>query len=180
MVMALVAVTASAQIEKGFRMGVQINLGLSDVVHDGCKTAFGYGAGWIAEYNLKPELFLQSGIGLQNIGHKEDGIDGTLRALYAQVPIHVGYRFNLENKPVIFVQGGPTLGIGLAGSKIEYYGGSINYFDSAKRFDLGIGARGGLEFGKYQVSIGANYGVLKVFEGGGHNLTVNLGAAYMF
>lgn len=180
--MALTAIVGKAQdVEQGFRMGAQVNVGLSNVIYDGDKVSFGYGIGWVAEYNFSPNLYLQSGVGLQSISHKENAIDGTISAFYAQVPIHVGYRFGINDNYSLFVQAGPTLGIGLWGSSIEYYGGgSDNYFDLAKRFDLGVGGRVGLEFEKFKVSLGVDYGVLEVFDAGGHNLSANVGFAYMF
>lgn len=181
-VMAVMAITASAQVEPGFRMGVRLNLGLSNVVADGDKMAFGYGVGWIAEYNFASGWYVQSGIGIEDIAHKEDGLDGTLNAYFAQLPIHAGYRFGLGDTSSMFVQVGPTVGVGMFGSDIDFYGiGRMNYFDLAKRFDLGLGGRVGVEFGKIQVSLGANYGVLEAFDGfGGHNLSANIGVAYMF
>lgn len=182
-IMAVMAITASAQVEQGFRMGVRVNVGLSNVSGEGDKATFGYGVGWIAEYNFNSNLFLQSGIGIENIAHKEDAIDGTLNAYFAQIPIHIGYRFGLNDATTLFVQAGPTIGIGMFGSTIDWYGGgSTNYFDVANRFDLGIGGRVGVEFSKFQISAGVNYGVLEAFDGGDgyHNMSVNLGFAYMF
>lgn len=181
-VMALMALTASAQVEQGFRMGIRVNGGISNVTGEGDKNTFGYGLGWIAEYNFTQNLFLQSGIGLENIAHKEEAIDGTLNAYYLQLPIHVGYRFNVGDASSVFFQVGPAVGYGIFGSKIEWTGGGeTDYFDLAKRFDLGVGGRIGMEFSKFQVGIGAYYGVLEAFDGvGGHNLSVNLGLAYMF
>lgn len=181
-VMAIMAVTATAQVEQGFRMGVRVNGGMSNVTgFDGDKMAFGYGLGWVAEYNFTSSLFLQSGLGLQNIAHKEDAIDGTLNAYYAQVPVHIGYRFGIGDASSLFIQAGPTIGCGLFGSKIEWYeGGESDYFDIMKRFDVGVGGRVGLEFSSFQISAGADYGVLKVTDLGGHNLNINLGLAYMF
>jgi len=177
-VIAIMAVAASAQVEQGFRHGVRVNLGVSNVVADGDKMAFGYGLGWVAEYNFSNNLFLQSGIGFENIAHKRELMKGTLNAFYAQLPIHVGYRFGMGNSYSLFVQAGPTLGVGLVGSDIVWSDGTSNYFDKAKRFDLGVGARVGVEFSKFQVSAGANYGVLESYDG--HNLSINIGLAYMF
>lgn len=181
-IMAIIAMTATAQVEEGFRMGVRVNVGLSNVVYEGDKMAFGYGLGWIAEYNFNSGLFLQSGLGLENIAHKEYPIDGTLNAFFLQLPVHIGYRFGLGESSSMFIQAGPTVGYGLFGSKIEWYGGgSTNYFDNANRFDLGLGGQVGVEFSKFQVSAGANYGLLEAFDGvGGHNLSINLGLAFMF
>lgn len=180
--MAVMAITASAQVERGFRMGIRVNGGLSNVVADGDKMTVGYGLGWVAEYNFNSNLFLQSGIGIENIAHKEEAIEGTLNAYYGQLPVHIGYRFGLGETSSFFIQAGPTLGVGIFGSKIEWdRGGETNYFDLAQRFDLGVGGRIGVEFSKFQISVGANYGVLEAFDGvGGHNLSANLGLGYMF
>lgn len=180
--MAVIAMTASAQVEQGFRMGVRVQGGVTNVVCEGDKMTFGYGLGWVAEYNFNPKLYLQSGIAFEDIAHKEDAIDGTLNAYYLQLPIHVGYRFNLTDNVPLFIQAGPTLAYGIAGTKIEWYdGGETNYFDVAKRFDLGLGGRVGVEFSKFQISVGTNYGVLDAFDGAGaHNLSINLGLGYMF
>lgn len=183
LVMTLIGITTSAQAEQGFRNGVQINGGLSNVAGEGDKASFGWGVGWVAEYNFNSPLYLQSGLGLQTIAHKEDGIDGTLRGCFLQLPIHVGYRFSLGDTSQLFVQAGPTIGYGLFGTKIEVYGvKDFNYFDLAKRFDFGLGGRIGVQFSKFQFSIGANYGVLKAFDGDEnyHNLSANIGIAYMF
>ncbi len=180
-IMAVMAITASAQVEQGLRMGIRVNGGLSNVTGEGDKMTFGYGFGWIAEYNINSNLFLQSGIGLENIAHKEEGIKGTLNAFYVQLPIHIGYRFGLGDMSSFFVQAGPTVGYGLFGTKIEYGSREYNYFDLAKRFDLGVGGRVGLEFNNYQISAGVNYGVLEAIDGvGGHNLSINLGFAFMY
>lgn len=173
----------SADVESGFRMGVQLNVGISDLVADYSSIGMSYGLGWIAEYNFTPNLFLQSGINFQNIAHKEHGYYQTfsINALYAQLPIHVGYRFELGTVS-LFIQAGPTLGVGIWGSKIHFHeGSSISYFDAANRFDLGVGGRIGVEFSRFQISAGANYGVLDTYDlDNGNNLVANIGVAYMF
>lgn len=181
--MVVIACTANAQVEKGFRNGIQINGGMSNVLGDGDKFTIGYGLGWVAEFNFSPSFFIQSGVGIENIAHKEEAIDGTLNAFFAQIPIHVGYRVSTGETSAFFIQAGPTVGCGLFGSKIQWYGSrnETNYFDVAKRFDLGVGGRIGMEFHKFQISLGADYGVLDAFEGGGyHNFIANLRLAYIF
>lgn len=180
-VLAVLSTTAYAQVENGFRMGVRVNAGVSNVVYEGDKSSFGYGLGWLAEYNFNSNLFVQSGIGVENIAHKENAINGTLNAVYGQLPVHVGYRYYIAESTALFVQAGPTLGVGLFGSTIKWNNGvSSNYFDAIKRFDLGVGGRLGVELSKFQISAGVNYGVLNAIDDGGHNLSANLGVAYMF
>lgn len=180
--LAVATVSASAQVEKGFRMGVRVNGGISMLTkEDYYKPTFGYGAGWIAEYNFKPSLFLQSGVGLENIAYKESY--HTQNVFYAQAPVHLGYRFVKDSGKAYFVQAGPTVGVGIWGTAVslEGDGGPGNYFEwGGKRFDLGLGGRVGVETGRFQISVGANYGVTESTEYGNHNLTVNLGVGYMF
>ncbi len=179
-VMAVMAITASAQVEPGFRMGVRANLGLSNVVAEDSKMSFGYGVGWIAEYNFESKWFVQSGIGIEDIAHKDEKVVGTLNGYFAQLPIHAGYRFGLGDSSSLFVQAGPTIGVGLFGTSVAYPNKTVGYFERAKRFDLGLGGRVGMEFSNYQISVGANYGVLEASDGEGHNLSANIGFAYMF
>lgn len=179
----IISLAASAQVEKGFRMGVNANVGMSNVTDRDASLKISYGIGWVAEYNFTESSFISSGINLNMLGAKNmlnGAISGTLNVAYLQVPIHIGYRFNIANATSLFVQAGPTIGVGLFGSDIKDSDEQFNYFDVAKRFDLGVGGRIGVEFSKVLVSAGADYGVLKVFDGGAHNINFNLGITYMF
>lgn len=61
-----------AQYHQGFRLGIRVNAGLSDVkVYDGYKMSFGCGLGWISEYNFTSKLYLQSGIGFENVANEK-------------------------------------------------------------------------------------------------------------
>lgn len=184
-VITIITFTASAQVEQGFRMGARINLGISNVGGTGDKATFGYGAAWLAEYNFTPKVYIQSGLGLENIAHKEEAVDGTINAYFLQLPIHAGYRFDIGETTKLFVQAGPTIGYGLFGSDIDWSDGSkTSYFDVAKRFDLALGGRIGVEFNKIQISMGGNYGVLDAIDVPSsesyHNYNINLGLAYFF
>lgn len=180
--MAISALMVSAQTERGFRMGVRITTGMSNVIADGNKFDIGYGLGWVAEYNITPHLYLQSGVGAENIAHKVEDVDQLLNTFFLQIPLHIGARLATGSKSSIFIQGGPTFGYGIFGSKIKFADGrEADYFDSAKRFDLGVGGRIGFEYRSFQLSAGANYGVLDALKhSGGHNFIANVGLSYMF
>lgn len=183
MFMLLIALVSSAQDHQGFRFGVRVNAGLSNVKeYEWDKITFGYGIRWIAEYNCTSKLYLQSGIGLENIAKLD--LSERVNAYYLQIPVHVGYRYIRDDNKAFFFQAGPTLGIGLFGSKFTLYGQGprpyLRYFEDARRLDLGVGGRIGVELKKFQISVGANYGLIRVFDNGGHNLSINLGIAYMF
>lgn len=178
----MMAVAAKAQITEGMRMGARANIGLTNLTADDTKAGFGYGIDWVVENNITSNLYVQSGLGFQSYNFKIDSVDGNVNATFLQLPIHVGGRYNLNDAAALFVQGGPTLACGIFGS--DFYGsggGKVGYFDSFRRFDLGLGARAGIEFNKLKVSAGVNYGLIKAAKNlDAHNLTVNLGVAYMF
>lgn len=180
-VICICAISVSAQIEKGFRNGIRVNVGMSK--YDYGDAAVGYGIGWVAEYNFSPNLFLQSGIGFEDITYKSIdyrnlGGDGyithykTHHVLYAQIPVHLGYRFVLGNSSSLFVHAGPYIGYGIVASKDSGH----DHFDyGPDRFDFGFGGRVGIELSKFQISAGINHGVIDPY-----NLSVNLGLVYFF
>ena len=103
-------------------------------------------------------------------GCKQDYGDwGVVRsdAYYVEFPIHVGYKFAVNDSFAVFGDAGPYLGVGLFGSthaigddNKEYFESEI-VFDEAKRFDFGVGLRGGVEFFKrYSFSVGYDWGLL--------------------
>lgn len=163
--------SADSQIGRGFRTGIRVNLGLGSITGEEVNN-FGFGADWIAEYNFSKSLFLQSGV----------GFNGSTAAFFAQIPVHIGYRFALSDNLSMFIQAGPTFGYGLFG----------DYLD--KKFDLGLGGRIGLEISKFQFGFSSNGGLLNASEGydsyyysdyysdegGGHYFSFLVSAAYMF
>jgi hypothetical protein len=88
-------------------------------------------------------------------------------AYYVEFPIHVGYKFAVNDSFAVFGDAGPYLGVGLFGSthaigddNKEYFESEI-VFDEAKRFDFGVGLRVGVEFFKrYSFSVGYDWGLL--------------------
>lgn len=180
LVSVIVTVPVFAEVEKGIRNGIQVQAGMTNVLGEGDSFSVGYGASWLIEYNFSSRFYVQSGLGIENISHKEDAVDGTLNAFYGVLPIHAGYRLPLGDNSALFIQAGPSVACGLFGSKIEWYGGGeSNYFDLIERFDVFVGGRIGVEFSKFQISVGANYGVLEAADGY-NNFTANIGIAYMF
>ena len=89
------------------------------------------------------------------------------RAYYLDIPVHVGYKKNLNDKFALFGEAGPYLSYGLGGTaKVtatipNLLGGGIQtttessgFFKTTDRFAYGIGVRVGMEFKqKYTASI---------------------------
>lgn len=102
-----------------------------------------------------------------------DDLSGTTesRAYYLDIPVHVGYKKNLNDKFALFGEAGPYLGCGLWGTTktTTPFAGKAetatwfadkaettteDFFESAPRIAYGLGVRVGMEFKqKYTASI---------------------------
>ncbi len=133
-------------------------------------------------------------------GAKVDG--GSLASIkfnpyYLEVPVHVGYKYAVNDDFALFGSVGPYIAVGLFGKVKAKVDGSIadleeldtdsaseDIFgnDGLKRFDFGLGLKAGVEFSKkYQFAISYDFGLVEVAKDLGmknRNLMISLG--YMF
>lgn len=196
--------TASAQTVGGFastmtdsghgagvlRFGVTVGMNLSNISDTEMDSRIGFNVGVRAEYNFSESVYGNVGLLFTQKGceFSEDGDELKYNPGYLELPIHVGYRYSLGNNVSIFGETGPYFAVGVCGkTKVEYqgYSGDADFFGDggAKRFDAGWGLRTGVEFSKFQVSLGYEYGFAKVFDDSdlkGHNGNFMVGVSYMF
>ena len=108
---------------------------------------------------------------------------------YLEIPVHIGYKYAVNENFAIFGNAGPYLAIGLFGKakaegdildEYEFDDNSTNVFgdDAMKRFDFGLGLKAGVEFSqKYQISIGYDWGLVENIKDSGNknrNLMISL------
>lgn len=118
-----------------------------------------------------------------------DGISGdymhaklTWNAVYLELPILAGYDLNVTENLKVRFMAGPYLAYGLGGKIIaktnvqlsDPNGGyelfsrkdKINTFsdEALKRFDMGLLGAIGAEYNKFQLTIGYEYGLVKIFQ----------------
>ncbi len=191
--LALLSIGASAQIEEGLRMGMGAGLTLSSIKGTNDygpaqgKTAVGYGASIIFDYNFTENFHLETSLGLLSKGGNDlwDGaLEGNFTGNYLAIPIHLGYRFRLGGNLYVNFQAGPEIDCGLWGKKFEWNDGSgeFKYFDEgwAERFEFGIGGKVGVEFSKLQINFGTTYGLTKWSKDTDyHTLAFMIGIAYI-
>ncbi len=188
-VLAIMSLGASAQVEQGMRFGIQGFGGLNSINDDGTTFGASYGGGVVFEYNLDQNMYVGSGLNFQNKGFKFDTevlgvkIDDAVNNFYITLPIHFGYRVYVSDNTSIHFQGGPQLAYSVGGSKIWDL---LEHSDWCKPFEVAVGIKVGAEFNKFQVNLGANYGLTKTCKGSetvkdyGNNLDFTVGVAYMF
>ena len=115
----------------------------------------------------------------------------TSRPYYLEVPIHIGYKYMFGGGNFgVFGSFGPYFAIGLFGTDKYYTGNETVKVDSfsdsnLKRFDFGLGLRGGLTmFDHYRLYIGYDWGLVNISQIGNgvdaYNRNFYIGASYMF
>ena len=183
------ALTASAQEKGDFRFGVTAGMNVSNITDMDMDSRIGFHVGAKAEYtdNLYGSaalLFSQKGCQLE-----EFGVESTSNPGYLELPIHIGYRFKMGDKVSIFGETGPYFAYGICGKdKLEGTGVAdydVKFFDydNVNKFEFGWGVKAGVEYAKFQIGLGYEYGITKVFDISGvkpHNSNFMVSVAYMF
>ena len=166
----------------------------SDFSTDGFSSKVGFHVGIKAEKELSQiaqGVYLDMAALLSLKGAQVNGDDASLKfnPYYLEIPIHMGYKYAVNDNIAVFGNFGPYFAVGLFG-KVKATGYLIdesNIHDSAKvfgddamkRFDFGLGLKAGVEFcQKYQFSIGYDWGLIDNIENGGNknrNLMLSLG-----
>lgn len=201
---ALVAIcVVNLNAQDHLKWGVTAGMNVSKHTFTGLDNRIGVHAGVKAELGL-PKVtegaYMDFGA-LLSLKGSQVGL-GSLASIkmnpaYLEIPVHVGYKYAVNNDFALFGNVGPYFGFGLFGKVKANVDGSIvegsglgsvseseNIFgeDGFKRFDFGLGLKFGAEFNqKFQVSLGYDFGLVDVSDGYGinnRNLMISLG--YMF
>ena len=206
-ILVLFALTAIAMVsvnaQDNLKWGVMAGMNVSKYTFTGFDNRVGFHAGVKAELGLSQEAsgaYMDFAALLTLKGAKIDG--GSIATVkfnpyYLEIPVHVGYKYAVNEDFALFGSVGPYLAVGLFGkaklkvdgdiADIAELGGnsmSEDIFgdDGLKRFDFGLGLKAGVEFSKkYQVAISYDFGLIEVIKEVGmknRNLMISLG--YMF
>lgn len=201
---ALVAISVmSINAQDNLKWGVMAGMNVSKYTITGFDNRIGFHAGVKAELGLSQEAsgaYMDFAALLTLKGAKIDG--GSIASIkfnpcYLEMPVHIGYKYAVNDDFALFGSVGPYIAVGLFGKAKAKVDGSIadlgelgtnsaseNIFgdDAFKRFDFGLGLKAGVEFSKkYQVAISYDFGLVEVAKDLGmknRNLMISLG--YMF
>lgn len=185
------ALTASAQEKGDFRFGVTAGMNVSNITDMEMDSRIGFHVGAKAEYNITDNLYGSAALLFSQKGNKkeEGSIEATSNPGYLELPIHIGYRFKMGEKVSIFGETGPYFAYGICGKdKLEGTGVAdydVKFFDydNVNKFEFGWGVKAGVEYAKFQIGLGYEYGITKVFDIDDvkpHNSNFMVSVAYMF
>lgn len=185
-VMTVLTITASAQVEKEMRYGITFTGTMSKYSElPNAENTFGYGGGFILEYNFTPNVYLGSGLEFGLRGTKIQTLDvagqsvladGSLKSYNLIIPANVGGRVNLSDKVAIFGQIGPYASFAFKKAELQILGyGTIE----SENFDWGFNGKIGVEFCQIQLFGGYELGMKEIWPGGAKNRSIVFGVGYM-
>lgn len=184
--------SAAAQSEGEFRVGVGLGMNVSQLTNIDYNSRVGFNLGLRGEYYFTDDVYLGTGLlySLQGARLSNNGATSKLSPGYLQIPVHIGARMGLGDNLALFGEFGPYFAVGVSGKTKLSSGGldiSEDFFgdpdkDYAKRFDCGLGLRAGVEVHQFQIGVGYDFGLVKIYKDGKsvRNSNFNLGVAYMF
>lgn len=188
-ILLLVAIMAASlstvNAQDGFKFGVTAGMNVAKMSATGLDSKVGYNLGVKAELGL-PQLangvYVDGAVLFTSKGAKMDFGDlgsQKINSNYLEIPIHIGYKYAINDNFNVFGSFGPYFAFGIGGkTKVE----ELDYTDDdelirvsekydtfgddgLKRFDLGLGLRVGVEINKrYQVSLGYDFGLTETYK----------------
>lgn len=138
------------------------------------KSKAGIVAGITADYNIKGDIFILSGLEYVAKGLIADGGEGNgdrVNLNYLQLPAHIAYKYELAPNVKLVAGIGPYLAYGVSGELKykaigDYEAYEVNAFEDGayKSFDFGLGLGAGIEVNRINIRIGYDYGLTKINE----------------
>ncbi|MDR2949594.1 MAG: PorT family protein [Prevotella sp.] len=151
------------------KFGIRGGVNLSDYGGDmkDVKSALRYQVGFTADLGLTENIYLQTGLDFLTKGGKykpETGKEVKYNPIYLQLPVHVAYKMKVAPGTKVVVNAGPYAAYGLGGKAKGEEKEDIFGKDGFKRFDFGVGAGLGVEFGILALNVGYDWGLANISE----------------
>ena len=193
-ILVLFALTAIAMVsvnaQDNLKWGVMAGMNVSKYTFTGFDNRVGFHAGVKAELGLSQEAsgaYMDFAALLTLKGAKIDG--GSIATVkfnpyYLEIPVHVGYKYAVNENFALFGSVGPYLAVGLFGKAKLSIGNAIGDWADIEGMESvgGLGLKAGVEFNKkYQVALSYDFGLIDVQKDLGmknRNLMISFG--YMF
>ncbi len=162
--------------EKPVALGIKGGLNLSTFGGNlkDTKSVLRYQFGITAEIALPDHMYILTGLDFQTKGSRynttsDSGIK--YNPMYLQVPVNIGYKYDLGKNIRLTGSAGPYIAYGIGG-KAKTVEGKESVFgkNKFKRFDYGLTAGAGVEFGKIAVVAGYEYGLANINDSNGRKI----------
>ena len=189
-ILALVAILAiglgSINAQESLRWGVTAGMNVSSLNVTGLDSRVGFHAGVKAELGL-PQftegLYMDFGALLSLKGAKVEAgsmASFKINPYYLEIPVHIGYKYAVNENFSLFANAGPYIAIGLFGkAKVTADGSLVDGGSKVSESENVFGDDGFSK--KYQFSIGYDFGFIEAEELMGcknRNLMISLGLMF--
>lgn len=190
---------ADAQDRCPVSVGIKSGVALSTTSVDEYDMMVGFDGGAVVDYNFSRNLFVRTGLDFVMKGAKLDLYTGRMvgtvaeysnkysrvHTNYLQLPLMVGYRTPVSAGVFVYASAGFYGSYGVFGSgKYRYTTNvlpdrdeNVDYdsFDDLrlKKFDWGIIGSIGVEYGRYSINVGYEYGFLNLNKTNGLTVPAN-------
>lgn len=171
-VCSIVCLGASAQLPIG--LGLKGGVNMSDISKLDDDFKIGFNVGVAVDYEVADNIYLMSGLHLMTKGAKSKetillgsvGKEVKFNPMYLQLPVHVGYKFQIAPATKLVLRAGPYAAYGIGGKIKPESGSGVDFFsDGVKKFEMGVSGGVGVEFLKFTADLGVDHGVTKIWKG---------------
>ena len=192
-----IAISASAQ----FNVGVKAGFNASTIANiDDSKYRPGFHVGLMAQYMVTENFGLESGLYYTTLGvnvEYTDLVEAKMNPSYLQLPITALYKFQVGEGLSLYPSAGLYLGYGLSGKykfisklvpseseEFDFFGKEDGE-EWSNRFDAGATVGLNLQFNKFIIGLGYDYGFLKINKESGDdgnlfNGNIKVSVGYIF
>lgn len=180
--LAMIASVSFAQVTWNVKAGMNFSSYWDE--DDDVKSKVGFRVGGGMEYAFTEMLSLQPSVFVTSKGAKGKGVikGAKINQVYLETPVMLALRFKFQNDMAIVVSAGSYLAYGIGG-KMKFQGKKVSTFSDAdfERFDFGMGSGVAFEFGKFNVSLDGQFGLLEVVDDSDmRNMNFSMGLGYRF
>ena len=130
-----------AKYKLGFHLGVMTQLGITE------------------SFFVQPELLFSN----QGMKHKWGNESSIFNLNYLQLPIYAGYKVGVGEGLDVLLAAGPYLAYGVYGTNDPFEEDAMGF--KLNRFDFGLSFMGGIEFNKFQITVGYDLGLTDIITG---------------
>lgn len=153
--------------EPGFSQKAFVGMTIANLRNYAADPKVGYSIGWLGEYMLPGAAgtYVNFGANMSMQGFKEYVFGNyKVSSHYLTVPIHVGYRYDINDKWGAYADFGPYFALGL-GANHKFFKDIADGGNDANRFDCGLGFNVGGEYNKkLSLTFGFNWGLTGTIE----------------
>jgi hypothetical protein len=115
----LIAIAAFGVMQANAQLSInpEVGVNFAKTNANGSKFLTGFKAGAVADIDIAKGFYIQPGLFYSMKGDKAEGLGATskLQMNYLEIPLSLGYRYDMGNAGSIFATAGPYLGIGVNG-----------------------------------------------------------------